>query len=198
MGAARSGAATFQRITVAANRSIVREEIPVGQRLPGDLHDAEGLRLHEAGTCLAESAVEAFPALVWVDGAWPARAPASRVVDGLYERLDQPNPTAEGRAHDRRPWAVTLKVVIAEALNHHITTKQATVVTIDLSRGGFSFVYPQFVHHGSVVAARFNMLPGHPVLYGSVRNCVLLDGLRHRVGVAFDDEASDDQGQDVP
>ncbi len=183
---------------MAANRSIVREEIPVGQRLPGDLHDVEGIRLHAAGTCLAESAVEALPALIYVDGAWPARAPASRVVDELYERFDQPNPTAEGREHDRRHWAFTLKVVIAERLDRHITTKQATVATIDLSRGGFSFVFPQFIHHGSVVAVRFNMLPGHPVLYGSVRNCVLLDGLRHRIGVAFDDEASDNQGQNAP
>jgi len=60
------------------------------------------------------------------------------------------------------------------------------VVTQDISRGGFSFLYSQYLPEGALIMATFDMLPGTPVIQGVVRSCQFLEGMKHRVGVAFE------------
>ena len=63
--------------------------------------------------------------------------------------------------------------------------REVQVKTLDISRGGFSFLHPHFLHADTLVSTRFDSLPDRPILTGIVKSCVYIgDGL-HRVGVEF-------------
>ena len=93
--------------------------------------------------------------------------------------------TAEDRRYERKSWAVVLTLQIQEGSGTYSTQREVEVTTHDISVSGFAFVYRQFLHKGTYVAARFDMLPNRPTLTGVVRNCTLLEGAQHRIGVEF-------------
>ncbi|MHC4993617.1 MAG: PilZ domain-containing protein [Planctomycetota bacterium] len=99
------------------------------------------------------------------------------------------------RARERHKWQAQVEVELEEGLRpgekdgphrvretHH---RKITVITEDLSTGGFAFVHKGFIHPGTVVKVRFEMLPNQPVYLGTVRHCINIGGMKHRVGVQF-------------
>lgn len=99
------------------------------------------------------------------------------------------------RARERHEWQAKVEVKLTEGLRHDddgetIRLRESyhrtiTVVTEDLSTGGFAFVHKGFIHPGTVVKVKFTMLPNQPVYLGVVRHCNSIGGMRHRVGVQF-------------
>jgi hypothetical protein len=68
--------------------------------------------------------------------------------------------------------------------------REVEVTTLDISRGGFSFMYPHFLHTDTTVSTRFDTLPDRPILTGTIKSCVYVAG-QHRVGVEFISSAPD-------
>ncbi|MEK6798173.1 MAG: PilZ domain-containing protein [Planctomycetota bacterium] len=95
------------------------------------------------------------------------------------------------RRHERKPWTTTLTVWVKDRSGAWNMPRKLTVATHDISPGGFSFFYQQFLHVNTLVSARFDGLPSKPVLLGVVANCTYLDG-QYRVGVRFVDVMSCD------
>jgi hypothetical protein len=69
-------------------------------------------------------------------------------------------------------------------LEQHGSQRRIDVITSDLSRGGFSFTFNQFIYPGSSIRAWIEGL-ARPVLSGLVQDCVHLSGCDHRVSVQF-------------
>lgn len=102
----------------------------------------------------------------------------------VFRRLSLTKPTSgksDKRRFPRKPWVVELAVLLHEEAG----PRSISVFTQDLSQGGMSFVYEQFLYAGSEVLVRVDSLPDRPVLFGVVSSCVHLSGMLHRVGVRF-------------
>ncbi len=108
---------------------------------------------------------------------------ATDVLETLLKQKASGESGHAARRHVRKPWTVELLIRIEETVDLRRTTRNLHVITLDLSRGGFSFLCPQFVHPGSHVWAQVTSLPGDPVLMGTVANCSYTGGGKHRVGV---------------
>jgi len=109
-------------------------------------------------------------------------ATADEVIAQLYARHGLKGSRANERSSERFPWVTSLALVIIDPQG---TPRTLEVLTHDISAGGFSFVYRQFLHVGSMVRAEFTVLPNRPRLDGIVRNCVHVGGINHRIGVQF-------------
>ena len=88
------------------------------------------------------------------------------------------------RENERRPWQSQQRVVINERVDGSATSREILVETVDLSRGGMSFISPSYLHVGTDVALTMNMGGSSSTLTGRVVHCAYHAG-RHRVGVAF-------------
>ena len=95
----------------------------------------------------------------------------------------------EKRRHVRSRWEKTLTLWIQE---QHGTQRCITATAYDLSRGGFSFMFSQYIYPGSVVRAWIEGLPRRPVLSGVVLDCVHLTGCEHSISVQFVRNVLDD------
>lgn len=113
----------------------------------------------------------------------PRESSATDVLDALLKQKAHGESGHAARRHVRKPWTVELLIRIEETVDLRRTTRNLHVITQDLSRGGFSFLCPQFVHPGSHVWAQVTSLPGDPVLMGTVANCSYAGGGKHRVGI---------------
>jgi hypothetical protein len=120
-----------------------------------------------------------------VDSA-PSTASVDEVLAQLYERHGRKGGLPNERSSERFAWVTSLVLVIIDPQGKPRTLE---VVTHDISSGGFSFVYRQFLHAGSKVVAEFTVLPNRPRLEGVVRNCSHVGGINHRIGVQFIREA---------
>ncbi len=125
----------------------------------------------------------------------PAATPAAateatpkEVIDQLHERLGKKRGSPNERTAERRPWVTSLVLVLEDPDGKPRTVE---VTTHDISVGGFSFVYRQFLHAGTKIRAHFSILPGRPFLDGIVRNCMYVGGMHHRVGVQFNDRCEE-------
>jgi hypothetical protein len=106
-------------------------------------------------------------------------------VDLLNEEAE-PDLPWEQRAQERKGWQTTLKIVIVQgAAGRGWIRHEFTVETCDLCRGGFSFFYPQYVPPGSWIEAEVEVKGQTVMIVGAVRDCYHVDGIRHRVGVQF-------------
>jgi len=112
----------------------------------------------------------------------PAGDSPDEVFSELFKRFDRGQGVPNGRRFERYPWIIDLTMWLEEPSG---ATRTLDVTTHDLSRGGFSFVYRQFLHAGTKIRARFNILPNRPTVAGLVRNCNWVGGHHHRVGVEF-------------
>ena len=86
------------------------------------------------------------------------------------------------RTAERQPWVTQLNLLIADPLGK---ARALNVSSHDISTGGFSFIYKQFVHINTKVRVQFESLAGRPTLNGVVRSCIHVGGMHHRVGVQF-------------
>ncbi len=168
-------------------RALSRKDLIVDEAMEVDLLDDQGRIIIEAGSILDELTLSVLPQTVYVG---PPDAPyksASDVVDGLFLRSDKNKATGNQRSSERNALAINLSITIEQRNAHDVTRSTKDVVTQDISRGGFSFLYNQYLPVGSLIMATFDMLPGTPEVQGVVRSCRLIEGMKHRVGVAFED-----------
>jgi hypothetical protein len=112
-------------------------------------------------------------------------ATPDQVYEALYKRDDREDPVRNQRRHPRNEWIARLTIWVKDCHDTWDTPRELKVMTRDLSRGGFSFIYDQFLHEGTVIRTQFDPLPDRPILIGVVANCRHLNGRQHRVGVQF-------------
>ncbi len=111
------------------------------------------------------------------------RAAAEQVIDALFERQGGRRKVQDQRESPRSPWVVQLELTLVGADGIAVRVKAKTH---DLSVGGFSFLYGQYVNSGTIVITSFRAMPDQPKILCVVCNCVHVDGTTHRVGVRFE------------
>ena len=175
-------------------REIKPGELVAGERLEDDLCDYTGRPLLHAGHRMTVEDLRRLPRRVYVAGRAndPPCETAAEIVGQVFSRLGQNQTATNQRRRERRRWVVPLTIEIEQRGASDLIRSQAKVTTQDISQGGFSFAHRQFVAIGSIVRVRFDILPTKPLLHGVVRNCVLVEGMRHRIGVEFVNEGEED------
>ncbi len=177
-------------------RLIRRDELVLGWALPGDLRDAEGRILLQAGEVVRPEHLEKHGPCategLYVGPDWDAAQGASagspaEVVGNAFLRHGAKGATSDQRACQRHPWSVPLTLVLEEGTEHQRVPREIEVLTADLSLSGFAFYYAHYVAPETFVRVQFDSLPTCPRLVGVVRNCRLVEGTRHRIGVQFID-----------
>jgi len=123
----------------------------------------------------------ARPASADVPASTPLASP-QEVIEQLHQRLGQERNVSNERRAERHAWVTDLTLVIEDLQGKPRTLE---VTTHDISEGGFSFVYRQFIHTGTRILAHFGSVSGRPSLEGVVRNCAYVGNMHHRIGVQF-------------
>ena len=173
------------------------DELLLGQSLPGNLCDKSGRVLIRAGQVLTQEHLQSLGTKlitgVYGGEGWGAAeepsecepaTPAS-VMEELVRRHGDTEATTDQRAHQRQKWTVPLTVQLEERGQYGPTCRTIEVSTVDISCGGFAFVFRQYISPGTTVRVQFDSLPNRPRLEGAVRGCILIGGNQHRVGVQF-------------
>ena len=153
--------------------------------LPGNVYDAEGNVLLCAGRNLTRADQDSLPPRVYTDEEWPRKRSVESIAQEKSARPGASEAKAYKRKQPRMRWTAPLTVTIEQVNGSKLMRREVIVTTRDISRHGFSFVYRQFVQPGATVKAKFGMLPNQPLLTGVVRNCELLKGMEHCIGVEF-------------
>lgn len=110
-------------------------------------------------------------------------ASAEQIFEELYKRFGRGGPVPNQRQSERLPWVTDLTIRVEDPGR---TARVLSVATHDVSRGGFSFVYRQFLHCGTKIRTCFNGLPNRPTIKGVVQYSVDIGHGRHRTGVVFE------------
>jgi hypothetical protein len=166
-------------------RRVRSQEMTLGSPLTYDLLDCDGTVLVPAGTCLTHRVLRTLPERVYASAKSINRSRVAKVVGDVFARLGHGRMVPCERREPRRVWRTRLQIEI-EAPEGSLSPRRVTEVqTHDISRNGCSFLYRQFLPAGSRIYMRIDMLPSRPVLVGEVRNCTLIEGMLHRVGVEF-------------
>lgn len=110
----------------------------------------------------------------------------SAILEDLHRRHGARQPTPDERGSERRTWSVPLLIEVQELMNRSSADRKLEVRTLDISASGFAFDYSQYLAVGTRVRVRFKSLANRPCLEGVIRNCRLIDGSRHRMGVQFE------------
>lgn len=189
-------------------RLLARDELMLGQVLPGHLCDQTGRILIRRGERLTARHLQMLDNReqrdLYVGRDWPSangREAATHVVTPaeLVEALKRRNRSrgqhSRGRRHARHEWRTRLHVTVQECSKGMFRRREIEVTTCDLSASGFAFVSQQFIHPGTILYPRFEALPNRPTLKAVVRNCVYVTGREHRVGAEF---VHLDPGESVP
>ena len=92
-----------------------------------------------------------------------------------------PSSDSTKREHQRAPWPGMAKVYIREAHNLRVLS----VETGDLSRGGISFLSPQYIYEGSEVLFEKPIEGGFFRVMVTVMNVRVQNGGKHRIGAQF-------------
>ena len=180
---------------------IEKASLTVGMRLRANVHDQSGRLLLTADTVLGPNHLnllkrfpgdELFVCSDWKEpesefGDDKQSTPAA-VIKQLAEiqRKRQSDCQFIERKHERKSWNAVITLVIEEMVEKELARhREIEVTTLDISAGGYAFMFKEFVNPGTVVRARFEGLPNKPILVGVVRNCVDVDATQHRVGVQF-------------
>lgn len=190
-------------------RRIEPEELPLGEPLRGALRDRVGHVLVPQGRIFTAATLTALRQRaqlgVYIGGDWfrsdapsASPTPVAPCLDRPPEELNDPAVVAATlralrgehaslapRRHRRHTWKVKLRLELEEITVGGRRKRALTVTSSDISVQGFSFHHRNFIHPGTLVRARVESLPDRPVLAGVVRNCVHLEGSRHRIGVEF-------------
>lgn len=173
-------------LVVQTLQAFSRKDLIVDKAMEVDLLDDQGRIIIKAGSILDEFTLSVLPQTVYIGQPNNPYNSASDVVDGLFLRLGKSRAVGNQRSSERRDWAVNLSIFIERHNARDVNRRTADVVTRDISRGGFSFLYNQYLPEGALIMVVFDMLPGMPVVQGVVRSCRLLEGMKHCVGVAFE------------
>ncbi len=194
-------------------RRLLRNEIALEVAFDEPIYDIDGRVLLPAGKKLTEQDVQMLqrrggylrqesPASP--DDVPAANEPAPRLRLAGAAATDEP-PTAapeqvmaelsrqhhggstkghEKRKHQRKQWHTVIRLVLEDP--KLVGNRRAIEVTTqDISVGGFAFIHSQYLYPGTIVRACFNNLPNQPWLKGIIRDCRLLGGIQHRIGVQF-------------
>lgn len=196
---------------------IDESQLALGCALRGDVCDIHGRVLLKAGQLLEKAALDAArrhaPAGLYGGNEWAgffveddggmsddyAQEPVNRPAQIMRQLSEQQRPGKghRERRHERRAWAVPLTVRLEERCGDSVRTRDIEVTSHNISAGGFAFVYNQYVYEGTIVRVQFDTLPRKPKLTGVVRNCILLGGRQHRVGVQFTEAESTGEASDA-
>lgn len=179
-------------------RRISRHCLSKGFILPGDVRDFQGRVILRAGLIVDRHLLDAVKArcgeAFYVGPDWPSdgsegddpdATPAEVMHSLSLQHEDDPEDRPENRKHERHQWSVQLTLEIEELTAGGFRRRQLEVMTRNISKGGFAFVFGGYLHPDTKVSARFDTLPGKPRLTGIVRNCTLVSGRQHRIGVQF-------------
>lgn len=115
-------------------------------------------------------------------------ASAEQIFEELHKRFGCGDAVSNERQSERFPWVTNLTVRVDDSGQ---SERVLSVATHDVSRGGFSFIYRQFLHCGTRIRTEFNGLPNRPTIQGIVQYCVDIGDGRHRIGIAFAHDSSD-------
>lgn len=187
-------------------KPIEKSSLIAGMRLKADVKDENGRLLLTADTVLGPKHLQLLEKMpgdalfVDLDTQEPeqnvevAEPPTPQDVIEQLEKVQGEKARSAGefveRRHERKVWNAVLTLVIEEHLDGgYVRHRQVEVTTVDISAGGFAFMHNKAINAETVVRARFEGLPQKPVLIGVVRNCRLVDGKQHRVGVQFQQRA---------
>lgn len=99
----------------------------------------------------------------------------------------------ERRRYARYDFDVHLDVILDEQLGDTDRQRRLSVEAMDLSAGGFAFVFRQFINPGSTVYVSFEGVTGAPLMHAVVASCVLMKNQEHRVGCRFEVPSEDEQ-----
>lgn len=175
----------------------------VDEPLPGSLLDDHGRMLVAKGHMLDQQTLEKLTIANggarefvlgndWPDPEEGNETDADKLIAELEKRLDPVDSHHEKRAHERHNWQVVLTIDLEERTEDSLVRRRVKATTVDISRGGFGFVFENFVHPGAAVITTFKSVKDSPMVRGVVRHCVCLSGRKHRVGVQF---ATDDKSK---
>lgn len=186
-------------------QSVDVQELRLGEPLPGALRDFYGRVLISSGTTLSQAILTRVAKVtgtrfrVFVGPDWagyePEPEPESereQAQASLHQRIieallagKQIHDWSEKRRALRYSWPAQLTLAIEEDDQLTVSRRQVRIRSVDISMTGLGFTYDQFLNHGTVIYAQFDMVPGAPILQGVVRYCHLVRGMTHRVGVEF-------------
>jgi len=107
---------------------------------------------------------------------------ADQLEERLFRRAEEPHDVPDERSSERHAWVTDLTITISDTSK---IPRSLIVTSREISRGGFSFMFRQFIAPGTRVGVRINKLPARGVLHGVVRSCVHVGGIHHRIGVQF-------------
>ncbi len=168
-------------------------KLKIGQSLPGDVCDKDGNVVMPAGEVLNEEHFNklrgfeeqgVFANLNWEN---PPQIASGLNQDMLAEARKQRRILGEKRVRQRERHVLEIPITVAikETIGLDEHWQSSNVVTCDLSTSGFAFAFTRYIHTGTKISMQFNSLAAKPTMFGIVRNCTLLDGGKHRVGVEF-------------
>ena len=179
-------------------RRISRHCLCTGLILPSDVRDFQGRVILRAGLIVDRNLLDSVKThcgeAFYVGPDWPSNgsedgdpdATPAEVMQSLSMQHEaDPEDRPENRQHERHQWSVQLTLEIEELTAGGFRRRQLEVTTRNISKGGFAFVFGGYLHPDTKVSARFDTLPGKPRLTGVVRNCTLMSGRQHRIGVQF-------------
>jgi hypothetical protein len=166
--------------------------------LPGPIYDERGRIVAQGGQVLGAEDLNSLPEGLCVGPEWPETQPSSpsgesdaasvhpghEVVEELLLQQDVTS-GSEKRRCARHAYRIVFRVILQEHQRGAVSERWIQVETNDISRAGFSFFYRQYVAVGTTLRAQFNDLPNRPTVLGVVRDCCLVEGRKHRVGVQF-------------
>jgi hypothetical protein len=175
-------------------RPIDGDWLVVGRQLEGNVLDAGGRILIPAGAKLTSAHLQQLGSKLvtglyggsdWGDTIGPPLVSPDEPVGELIRPQEPGQPTKRQRTHQRHKWDVPLTLFVHEGTGKRVICRKIRVIAVDLSRSGFAFIYGQYIAVNTHVQARFDRLPNKPRIEGVVRNCRLISGLGHRIGVQF-------------
>ena len=122
-------------------------------------------------------------------------AKPGRLPDEIFQALQEKHNLEESdrarRRYDRKPWITCLILHIEEGDGSAVTTRQVDITTHDLSRGGFGFIFKNYLPPGTKIRAQFDGLESRPTVSAVVRNCQHLLGSSYAVGAEFTGDSAE-------
>jgi hypothetical protein len=103
----------------------------------------------------------------------------------LLKHFERGEHNPERRTSERQPWSIGLTVWFEDPYSPLPSIREIEAATLNVSRGGLSFLAERFIQEGSQIRVRFNAIPGAPVVAGFTRSCEHFGGAWHCVGVEF-------------
>jgi len=152
----------------------------IGKRMQGHLRDSSGRIVVSKNDVLSAATVASLlQTPPYIGGDWLK----PMVHPGEQEDLQTGD---ERRKNIRRAWQMKMQV----DLKLQGFAQRLDTTTVDLSRGGFSFIANRNVPKGTTVSANITVGGSTRKIKGVVRSCTKSSTLDHRISVQFADQTS--------